>query len=165
MFSVEELSSVLESAWFQTGRRELERDILRSRLGLALVSTRGEDQLRSLRRFTGAVLASLAKWENRRDGIARQLCLSAADIESALALLHIDDLTSASHRRHVLRATVLYDVAGMPGVAATLAQRDGLALDTKDFFSRGGKWGRLSPVGLASTARDSISGDLPADGD
>jgi superfamily II DNA/RNA helicase len=165
MFSVEELSTVLESAWFLTGRRELERDILRSRLGLELVSTRGEDQLRSLRRFSGAVLASLHKWENPRDGIARQLCLSAADIEAALALLQLDDLTSMSHRRHVLRSAVLYDVAGMPGVAATLAQRDGLATDAKDFFSRGGKWGRLSSAESGGMSRDSISQGLPTDGD
>ena len=165
MFSVEELSTVLESAWFLTSRRELERDILRSRLGLDLVSTRGEDQLSSLRRFTGAVLASLFKWENPRDGIARQLCLSAADIEAALALLHLDDLTSMSHRRHVLRSAVLYDVAGMPGVAATLAQRDGLATDAKDFFSRGGKWGRLSSAERRGTNQDSFAQEHPADGD
>jgi superfamily II DNA/RNA helicase len=165
MFSVEEMSTILESAWFLTGRRELERDILRSRLGLDLVSTRGEDQLHSLRRFTGAVLASLSKWENPRDGIARQLCLSAADIEAALALLHLDDLSSMSHRRHVLRSAVLYDVAGMPGVAATLAQRDGLATDAKDFFSRGGKWGRLSSAEPRGTNLDSTSLEHPADGD
>src|SRR5690349_5858487 len=100
MFSVEELSTVLESAWFQTGRRELERDILRSRLGLELASIKGEEKLRALRRYTGAVLSSLARWQNPREGTARQLCLSAADIEAALALLHIDDVSASTHRKH-----------------------------------------------------------------
>jgi superfamily II DNA/RNA helicase len=165
MFSVEELSSVLETAWFQTTYRELERDILRSRLGLALVSARGQENLRALRRFTGAVLASLSKWENPRDGIARRLCLSAADIEAALALLHIDEQSKVSHRIHVLRSAVLYDVAGMPGVAATLAQRDGLAPDSKDFFSRGGMWGRLAGSEQNGEKEHPSPDERPADGD
>ncbi len=144
MYTAEELSSVLETAWFQTSYRELERDILRSRLGLDLVSSRNQESLRGLCSFTGAVLASLAKWKNPREGIARQLCLSAADIESALALLQIGDGSRLSRRTHVLRSAILYDLAGMPGVSATLAQRDGLRQNTKDFFSRGALWGELA---------------------
>lgn len=164
MFSVEELSAVLESAWFQTGYRELERDILRSRLGLDLVSTRGQENLRSLRRFTGAVLASLSKWENPREGIARRLCLSAADIEGALALLHIDR-ANVNHRIHVLRSAVLYDLAGMPGVAAALAQRDGLAVGTAEFFGRRGKWGRLLSAAPPRTQEESPPYEAPTDSD
>lgn len=164
MYSIEELSSVCDAAWFQLSYRELERDILRSRLGLELVSTKRQEKLRGLRRFTGAVLASLPNWENCRAGIARRICLCAADIEAALALINLRTPDTSSHKTHVLRSAILYDIAGMAGVAAAFVERDGLALDTKHFFGRKGEWGQLSIRSVDVPSSNSLrSADSDAD--
>lgn len=146
MFSPEDLTQCLSADWFIKGTSVLERLTLRRRLGLGSDKTGMDEQTRvGLERFSQAVLGSVRNWDDPRTGISQQLCMRAADIEAGLEVLTADRDDQIRHSAHVFRAALLYDLLGMPSAAASLARKNGLPTDTKDFFARttASLWGPL----------------------
>jgi hypothetical protein len=142
MFSVEELTSCLSEKWLADGYSFLERNILSSRLGLTIdaITPLARTQLK---RFSQAVVASAPIWGDSRIDEARTLCQMAGDIEAGLALA----VTASAAAKHLglLKAMILYDLAGLPGASSSCASRNGLDYRLRDFFSRrvDSTWGRL----------------------
>jgi hypothetical protein len=142
VFSAEELAGCLEEEWFRLGYSFLERTLLRARL-----AAKPDEQVSfnrtAMARFAQAVIASASGWKDPRAEPGRQLCQAAGDVEAGLAVLAE---SGTARRDHVLRAALLYDLAGMPGTAATLAARDGIDQRIVSYFSRahGSLWGHLA---------------------
>lgn len=141
MFTVDELLPALKQAWFIEAHGALERNILRARLGLK-PEANVQALSSGLGRLSQAVLASAPAWPDPRTGHARHLCVIAADIEAGLSIVRgqLQDVNP-----HVLKASLLYDIAGMPGAAATMSSRDGLAHEARAYFERlkYSAWGQL----------------------
>ena len=142
MFSINELSACLSQKWLADGHSFVERNILSSRLGLPIEPTTSSTRLQ-LRRFAQAVVASAPTWDNPRINQARILCQTAGDIEAGLILAE----TTSVDDKHLglLKAMILYDLAGLPGASSSYAARNGIDARLQDFFSRhiDSTWGRL----------------------
>jgi hypothetical protein len=129
--------------WFKQGYGLLERNLLLERLGLGQETVNAELR-RKLKRFSQAVIASAAEWEDPRIGEARTLCQKAADIEASFS---VSAASSAKEKRlALLKAVLLYDLAGLPGASASYAARNGLDPRLKEFFARKGNtvWGLVA---------------------
>lgn len=142
MYTIEELYHCLETKWFIESYNELERILLRNRLGQDLEEFDQKAQ-NSLSLFTSASLGSASCWDDTHNNMAIEICSKAADIEAGLAYIHMQ--RPKMFHSHVLRAAILYELAGMPGTSATFVKKNGLDSSIKSFFSREGKsfWGKL----------------------
>lgn len=131
MFSIDDLSPCLTEKWLTSGHAAVERNILSNRLGLQIDAI--DSSVRTaLKRFSQAVIASAATWPDPRSGAARSLCQLAGDIEAGLTVG--DDVSRAQRHLGYLKAMILYDLAGLPGAAASYAKRNGLDHHLRDFF-------------------------------
>jgi len=159
MFTIQELQTCMSGEWFKNGYQSFERNLIRLRLGLEL-DPKLQINVGELARFSQAVLASLSGWDNPRISEGRALCMAAADIEAAIAAFARLSDREQNRRGHLLKAALLYDIAGMPGTSASYATRDGLEIDMKEFLSRqpDSFWGLLSSTDItASTVRKTES--------
>lgn len=143
MFEIKDLTECLSEDWLQSSFSKLERNLLLSRLSLpqeALSST----EITRLKRFSQAVIASAAQWEDIRIREARTLCERAGDIEATLA----DSAGEGTQEKHLslLKALVLYELAGLPGASASHATRNGFDPRFREFFTRAptSVWGRMT---------------------
>lgn len=144
MFTVEELSDCMVADWFLIGYQSLEENLLRVRLGMEL-KVAPEVKYSWLARFSQAVIASAFSWTDTTNESCRMLCKKAGDIEAGFAVM-APDRTKAMSYRFAIRAAVLYDLAGMPGVAATIVSSAALTLRAStSYFSRSSDspWGML----------------------
>lgn len=143
MFTVAELEGCLEAGWFKDGYALLERSTLLRRLGMSAEELPPAAR-RRFKRFSQAVVASASHWDKPREGTARRLCQIAGDIEASLSVL-ADDSPSSLHLA-LLKAVLLYDLAGLPGASASYAVRNGFDPRFRDFFTRsiGSPWGALA---------------------
>lgn len=75
------------------------------------------------------------------------MCIIAADIEAGLSLYRNSVTTKSNYSRHLLKAAILYDLAGLPGASARISNKINADERIKDFFSRrkGSIWGNLLP--------------------
>lgn len=145
MFDIDDLYPCTTKTWFKQGYQQIERTILEARLGLATAPESAPER-QKLVRFCQAVIASAPQWHDPRHGKARELCIFAADLETGLGIWEsIHGRLDLVHD-HFLKAALLYDLAGMPGTAATIALRNGIDTRLKDFFARqkDSVWGTLA---------------------
>ena len=146
MFSTQELFECTGEPWFRECFQTCERTLLLARLGLPSQVDLGAIPYDALR-FSQAVLASVPGWGtvSLPDAEAGRLLLQAGDIESAFALFAemLDRHDAAS--LHLLHASVLYDLASLPGSASSQALRNGMFPSVQHFFSRSPEslWGHL----------------------
>ncbi|MFC1974143.1 DEAD/DEAH box helicase [Chloroflexota bacterium] len=152
MFTIEELQTCMLEPWFKEGYQSFERNIIRLRLGMEL-DPNLQVNAGQLTRFSQAVLASLSDWENPRTTEGSKLCTAAGDIEAATAAFTHNGNGDRNRRRHIFNASLLYDIAGMPGTSASYAKRDGLETEIKGFLSRQPEsfWGLLSSSEITAT--------------
>ena len=134
MFSPEDLQSCLGYSWFVRGYALAEQSILCDRLGLKPIFIEITKQT-ALLRFSQAVLGSAPYWTDSRSGLARQLCLAAADIEAGLGLSDTSRDGKIAYKK-LLKASILYDLGGMPGSSASIAKRAMLDSRLYQYFSR-----------------------------
>ena len=85
----------------------------------------------------------------------RDLCVRAGDIEAGLAAWEAAHAREDLVHEHFFRAAILYDLAGVPGTAASIAQRNGLDPRLADYFARFRDlvWGALVRSTSELTAR------------
>jgi len=97
-----------------------------------------------MKRFSQAVVASAPAWPSVRQGEARRLCQLAADIEAGLSVSERDD-PQAAHLA-LLKAAILYDLAGLPGASASYVSKNGFDIRFREFFTRpvGSVWGNVA---------------------
>lgn len=160
MIGLEDLSPCLTEGWFVRGYQKLERNLLLYRFGLP-AEPLSKTERASLLRFSQAVIAGASEWDDTRNGSARSLCQAAADIEASFAITA--DLSLELRRLSVLKATLLYDLAGLPGASSTYAGREDFDPRIKEFFARskGSLWGALSSPETARSRLAQISPDGP----
>lgn len=143
MIGIEDLAPALSETWFVQGYAKLERNLLLLRLGLEPESLHPIERSQ-LARFSQAVIAGAALWKNPRAGPGRLLCQAAADIEASFAAT----ATPQSRNAHLslLKAVILYDLAGLPGASSTYAARNGFDPRFRDFFTRdpASLWGQIA---------------------
>lgn len=143
MFSVAELEACVSAPWFIEGYAVLERNTLLRRLGMNAEPLPHAARSR-FKRFSQAVIASANLWTNPREGGARRLCQLAGDIEasfsSALGSAALDG------RLSLIKAVLLYDLAGLPGASASYSARADFDPRFREFFTRseGSPWGALA---------------------
>lgn len=144
MFTEKELFTCTSESWFIDNYQTLEESLLRARLGMELDVTKG-DACSVLARFSQAVMASSAGWDYPLSDTARTLCRKAGDIEAGLGAITANETKGKSYRS-TIRAAVLYDLAGMPGIAASIVSSVSPSLrDSTSYFSRisSSPWGVL----------------------
>ena len=160
MFSVNELSLCLSQAWLVEGYAKLERNLLLSRLALPSEGLSAKET-NLLRRFSQSVIASASTWTDLRSVDARTLCQRAADIEAGFAV----EPTLSTRAKHLslLKALILYDLAGLPGASATHATRNGFDNRFRQFFTRDQNsiWGAIVE---RNAARSLTEADVPEAG-
>jgi superfamily II DNA/RNA helicase len=165
MFSVEELASCRKDSWFNFGYQQLERAVLLARLGSKPLDVLQSKNIAELSRFAHAVIASAPSWKAPSEGEARELCLVAADAENGLGNLKVFGGDASGAHQHFWRASLLYDICGMPGAAATVSKKNGLDVRLKDYFSRErlSLWGSLSdsPEALAFKTSRGVGSAMP----
>lgn len=147
MFTISELSECTNQSWFREGNASLQHNLLELRLGIAsrpFSSTRRAQLLM----FSKAVLASYPLWKGNERDIQR-LCSLAGDITATFGLMDLQHLRDGHINHHLLSASVLYDLAGLPSASATYAAKNGLPIGLKHFFSRFPQsyWGVLQEAG------------------
>lgn len=144
MFTVEDLHECIGEPWYRETYQVCERVLLFHRLGIAHQPFRQRVPLEALR-FSQAVLASASSWEIEQSAVAKRLLSNAADIESAFALFAEANSLHEKATIHLLHASVLYDLAGLPGAAGSQARKNGLLSSVKAFFGRTTEslWGHL----------------------
>lgn len=143
MFTAEQLTKCLNETWFIEGFRSLERSLLCARLGIAFDTSlpwRSE-----LSRFSKAVLASIPGWTPswiplERENPLSKLSAIAADIEAALGILSSKEGDDRLKRQHILCASILYDLAGLMGTAASQIEQDGFSPEIRNYFTRRSAW-------------------------
>lgn len=144
MFDADELSPCMQAEWFVSGYLLLQHKILDERLGKPY-----HDDLvlakRNLLRFSQAVLASAPAWIDSKAGLERTLCIAAGDIEAGFAIGSIKGTNSEAQSKHLLKAALLYDLAGLPGASAKIAKGSTFDNRVQDFFlrRRTSLWGTL----------------------
>ena len=145
MFSVEELSPCMDAEWFVSSYSLLQNSILNERLGKPYHYEESVVAKRSLLRFSQAVLASAPMWNDSKDGLARSVCVAAADIEAGFAIGPAHKVDATAKAKHLLKAALLYDLAGLPGASAKVAKDSNFNGRMQDFFlrRRGSVWGNL----------------------
>jgi hypothetical protein len=144
MFKTSKLSKCLNEKWFKKCYITIERNILRERLGFKRSLT--DTKLKTLAgRFSQAVLASAPQWNFAEDISARLLCATAADIEAGIGFTLSGQGDNKGSRSYFLRASILYDLAGMPGAAASIAGKANFDTRISNLFTRrrGSLWGQL----------------------
>jgi len=112
MYSVAELRSVMAGSGFKADIAWARQILCAGRLSRALPSANGEAP--RLVRFTECVLASCPVWSAEE---RTELCRVAAEVSEALSHLS-EDLSRK--RRLLLRAALLYDLASLPAMAASV---------------------------------------------
>lgn len=144
MFTVEDLHECIGEPWYREAYQVCERVLLFHRLGIAHQPFRQRVPLEALR-FSQAVLASASSWKIEQSAVAEKLLSNAADIESAFALFAEAEGLHEKASIHLLHASVLYDLAGLPGAAGSQACRNGLLPSVRAFFGRATEslWGHL----------------------
>lgn len=159
MFSTEELKRCMDEQWFVDCYNAVEQALIYGRLGRSAAPL-DAGQAPPLVRFTQAVLASAPNWMKEDSHDAHELCSKAADIEAGLANIRALHGRSVEAHMHSLRSTLLYELAEMPGTAASVAKKNGTPLDLLNYFSRDpeAEWGLLGGVSDASR-RDGIRSD------
>ncbi|MER2252937.1 DEAD/DEAH box helicase [Methylorubrum podarium] len=161
MIGVKDLEPCLSQQWFVHGYQKLERNLLLYRFGLPPEPLSHVERT-SLTRFSQAVIAGASEWNNPRAGTARQLCQYAADIEASFAI----SSTSSYEAAHLslLKAILLYDLAGLPGASSTYAGRNDIDPRLQDFFTRAkdSLWGAMSSPDAARSRLRGIDGHSKA---
>ncbi|TJW03262.1 MAG: DEAD/DEAH box helicase [Mesorhizobium sp.] len=152
MFTISELEPCLSQKWFSEGYSLLERNTLLRRLGMKEEALPPRAR-RRFKHFSQAVIASAINWDNPREGAARRLCQIAGDIEASFSLV-VEDSQFGRHLA-MLKAVLLYDLAGLPGASASYSARNGFDPRFRDFFTRSNSspWGTLAETGDALQAR------------
>ena len=152
MFSVEDLQECTGEPWYRESYQICERTLLCRRLGIEPHPTPDTLPLEALR-FSQAVLASVSDWLDSLSPDVARLFSNTADIESAFALFAESNNQHDIASIHLLHASVLYDLAGLPSAASSQARRNGLFPSIKAFFGRDTEslWGHL---------RDTIPDDV-----
>lgn len=145
MFSIEELQECVGEPWFRETFHICERALLFYRLGIEEKPFVNKVPYAALR-FSQAVLASSFQWLDDDASSAIGLLSSAADIESAFALFAMSENRHDVASVHLLHASVLYDLAGLPGAAGSQARRNGMFPGIRSFFLREPNtiWGHLT---------------------
>lgn len=160
MFSVHDLLECIGEPWFRESYQTCERIMLLHRLGLPCSVGEASISYDALR-FSQAVLASAPDWSNEPILGAERLLSYAGDIESAFALIAEMLGRHESASLHLLHASVLYDLASLPGTASSQARRNGMFPSVQQFFSRspGTFWGQLQEEAMIDDAdvEDEIS--------
>ena len=162
MFNAEELSPCMQAEWFVSGYSLLQHTILDERLGKPYHNDDLVLAKRNLLRFSQAVLASAPTWDNSKSGLERILCVAAADIEAGLAIGAGHGMDAVAEDKHLLKAALLYDLAGLPGASAKVAKDSTFDSRVQDFFlrRRGSLWGSLKGVSDALGEDDSSNSGL-----
>ena len=156
MFEADELSPCMDAEWFVSGYSELQRKILDERLGKP---HQDSDQIlakRNLLRFSQAVLASAPAWVDSKSGLERALCVAAGDIEAGFGIQSANKSDSVAQGRHLLKAALLYDLAGLPGASAKVARDSAFDNRVRDFFLRRREsyWGVLKAAPPSPSDQD-----------
>lgn len=158
MFNAEELNPCMQAEWFVSGYSLLQQRILYERLGKSHHIDNLVLAKRNLLRFSQAVLASAPTWVDSKTGLERALCVAAADIEAGFAIGSAHGMDSVAEGKHLLKAALLYDLAGLPGASAKVAKGSTFDKRVQDFFlrRRGSLWGSLKG-GSDAPAEDKFS--------
>ncbi|MCO7228402.1 DEAD/DEAH box helicase [Halomonas sp. CnH100-B] len=159
MFEADELSTCMEAEWFVSGYSELQREILSERLGKPSKNSDHALSKRNLLRFSQAVLASAPEWSNSKTGLERDLCIAAGDIEAGFGIQSAKKSDSRAQGKHLLKAALLYDLAGLPGASAKVAKDSAFDNRVQDFFLRRREsyWGNLKKTSDSPPAQHKVS--------
>ena len=144
MFAIEELHECTGEPWYREAFQVCERALLFFRLGMEEKVIPRRIPVEALR-FSQAVLASSSTWSNTEATAAIRLLSNAADIESAFSLFSTLKGLHEAASVHLLHASVLYDLAGLPSAAGSQASRNGMFPTIRSFFGRDivSLWGHL----------------------
>jgi hypothetical protein len=142
MFTIDELHACSKESWFIDGYKQLARVLLLSRLGLPISTQITSLSVSQLSRYSEAVLASASIWVDLPTPRARKLCETAADVEAAIAILTTNPFNI---RSSLLRAAILYELAGLPATSASTIKSEYGSIMQKSFFSRerNSVWGQI----------------------
>lgn len=145
MFTVQELTELISSKQVGEIIYKCKQFLLEERLKVDHISKFTAQEVKSLNYFSSLVIGGLALTEDKDLDQWKTLSIVAADFEYTLYLLKLP-LSQYQIEKHIRRACILYEVAQLPGVSATLANTSEFLSQIKHFFTRdrASNFGKLS---------------------
>ncbi len=132
MFKIDELREFTASREFSIIKANLDMFLLKNRLGIR-VNALSTEMINTLSYFATAVIGSISRENDEDEHEWRILYQIAADIEYGLYLL---SEYKANEYERLRRASILYELAGLPGIAASTLNPKVFSPFLYSFFSR-----------------------------
>lgn len=156
MFNLEELAELLSSEELSVVIDKCKQFLLEERLKVMHQITFTLPEVKTLSYFSSIVMGGIALSNDSELDRWKFLSGVAADFEYTLYLLKTSqEQNQLSRLGHIRRACILYEVAQLPGVSATLANTTEFLIQIKHFFNRD----RSSNFGKLSMTKKDISGN------
>lgn len=153
MFTLEELTELTSSVEISRIINKCRQYLLEDRLKVPHANLFSLEEVKILDYFSSLVMGGLALTDDSTLDQWRFLSEIAADFEYTLYLLQSASKQNQSRLRHIRRACILYEIAQIPGVSATLANTSDFPSQIKHFFTRD----RSSNFGNLSLSTKDIS--------